>query len=101
MHYQTWKEETHLSMHSDSPWYTSRPSFRHIVGFGSNAIPFLRRKLKEDQSNGWENGDFFLATAVVEIYDWNTAEFYESGKTIGEQEFADNVLNKLEFIQTR
>nr|BDD45890.1 hypothetical protein 19 [Candidatus Hydrogenedentota bacterium] len=92
-YYQAWKAETHNSIHSDTPWYTSRPSFRSIVALGPAAVPFLKAKLEEDQKHG--NGDFFLASAVVEIYGWDRSDFYEEGKIIGEQGFRDNVLKRL------
>jgi hypothetical protein len=100
-YYQDWKKETHWSGHSDTSWYTSRPGFRKIVGLGSDALPFLEKKLKEDKLNEWKNGDFFLAFGVVEIYGWNRSDFYEPGKIIGEQGFANNVLKRLENIKTK
>ena len=43
-YYQEWKDETHLSVHSDTGWYTSRSSFRKIVGLGMDAIPLIEEK---------------------------------------------------------
>ena len=97
-YYQDWKKETHLSEHSDTGWYTSRPSFRKIVGLGMDVLPLLEKKLKEDKLN--TGGDFFLAFAVVEICGWNKADFYSLGKIIGEQGFRDNVLKKLDKIKS-
>lgn len=92
-YYQAWKAETRNSIHSDTPWYTSRPNFRNIVALGPAAVPFLKAKLEEDQKH--ENGDCVLASAVVEIYGWERSDFYEEGKIIGEQGFRDNVLKRL------
>jgi len=100
-YYQEWKVDTHMSIHSDTGWYTSRPSFRKIVGLGMDAIPLIEEKLKRDKQSNWENGDFFLAYAVVEIYGWDTADFYTPGKIIGEQGFCDNVLKRLEEIKLK
>ena len=100
-YYQEWKDETYLSIHSDTGWYISRPNFRQIVGLGTKIIPLIEEKLKEDKLSNGENGDFFLAYAVVEIYGWDIADFYTRGEIIGEQGFRDNVLKRLEEIKLK
>lgn len=100
-YYQEWKDETHLSYHSDTGWYISMPSFRKIVRLGMDAIPLIEEKIKKDKQTNWENGDFILAYAVVEIYGWDKTDFYTPEKIIGEQGFCDNVLKRLEEIKVK
>lgn len=109
LNYHAWKAEIRDSLRSAPKWFISRKNFRNIVALGPAAIPYLKEKLEEDQK--YELGDYLLAFAVVEIYEWNPFDFYEKGRLIRRQgiidsdfimlneeekkEFRDNVLKRL------
>ncbi len=86
--YSSWhREYVAVSYSSNSHDYIMLPSFRKIVEMGRPALPYLERKMREN-----DGMDFFLAYAAAEILGWKRRDFH----AVSEQEFRDQVLRRLQ-----
>jgi hypothetical protein len=82
-----WRQDSErIAFSSNTHDYVALPSFQRIVGLGPAALPYLERKLTQDQG-----GDFMLAEAVAQICGWDRHGFTSSS----EQTFRDAVLERL------
>lgn len=86
-YYAQWREQCEpLKASNHTEPYVRLPAFRAMVSLGAPALPFLREKLEQQDS------DFMLAHAVAEICGWKRSDFQATSEPV----FRDQVLEKME-----
>ena len=82
--WQTHVKSPKVQMSSNPRAYTDCQPFKDMAALGKPALPLLIAKIREGDSSGWKESQFFLWRAVLEISGTDLSD----PRTPGEQETA-------------